>query len=118
MSEAIDNQDAFLLDFCLLIAEAHRQGFQVTSGELLRTLEQQAIYVKQGRSKTMLSNHLEKLAGDLNFFKDGVWINGLPNAREILKPLGAYWESLNPLNKWGGNFKTFIDCPHFQRGKS
>lgn len=120
----IPEQMAFLSDFCLLIQEAVRQDFTVTAGELLRTEEQQAIYLKTGRSKTMNSYHLKKLAGDLNFFKDGVWINGLPagQARDILAPLGKFWESLSPKNYWGGNFDhdwsrddPWKDVPHFER---
>ena len=48
-----DEQAAFLLDACKLIAYATEQGFKVTGGELARTPEQQAIYFKTGRSKTM-----------------------------------------------------------------
>jgi hypothetical protein len=48
---------------------------------------------------------------DLNFFRDGkiIWDKG------ILAPIGAYWESLYPKNRWGGNFKSLVDCPHFER---
>jgi hypothetical protein len=68
-------QAAFLLDMCKLIQYATDQGFVVTGGELARTPEQQAIYVKTGRSKTMNSIHLKRCAIDLNFFKDGkiIW---------------------------------------------
>ncbi|MDR2269143.1 MAG: hypothetical protein LBD94_03080 [Rickettsiales bacterium] len=31
------------------------------------------------------------------------------------KALGEYWESLDPLNSWGGFF-TFMDKPHFSNG--
>ena len=31
-----------------------------------------------------------------------------------LQMLGDYWESLHEKNKWGGNYKAFIDCPHFE----
>jgi hypothetical protein len=83
----------------------------VTGGELARTPEQQAIYVKTGRSKTLNSIHLKRCAIDLNFFKDGqiIW------DKSILAPLGAYWETLNPKNRWGGNFNSLVDCPHFER---
>ena len=64
-------QAAFLLDACKLIQYATEQGFVVTGGELARTPEQQAIYFKTGRSKTMNSIHLKRCAIDLNFFKDG-----------------------------------------------
>jgi hypothetical protein len=49
-------QAAFLLDACKLITYATEQGFVVTGGELARTPEQQAIYFKTGRSKTMNSS--------------------------------------------------------------
>ena len=104
-------QAAFLLDACRLIQYATDMGFMVTGGELARTPEQQAVYVKTGRSKTMQSNHLKRCAIDLNFFKGGkiIW------DKETLSPLGAYWESLNPKNRWGGNFRNLVDCPHFER---
>jgi hypothetical protein len=59
----------------------------------------------------MNSIHLKRCAIDLNFFKDGklIW------DREQLAPIGAYWQSLNPKNRWGGNFKTLVDVPHFER---
>ena len=104
-------QAAFLLDACKLIEEATLMGFTVTGGELSRTPEQQAIYFKTGRSKTMQSNHLKRCAIDLNFFKNGkiIW------DKATIAPLGAYWESLHPKNRWGGNFSNLVDCPHFER---
>lgn len=107
----VTEQAAFLLDVCKLIEEATLMGFVVTGGELSRTPEQQAIYVKTGRSKTMNSIHLKRCAIDLNFFKDGkiVW------NRKIIEPLGIYWESLHPKNRWGGYFSNLVDCPHFER---
>lgn len=104
-------QAAFLLDACKLIAYATEQGFVVTGGELARTPEQQAIYVKTGRSKTMDSNHLKRCAIDLNFFRQGQIVYN----KAELAPLGAYWESLNTKNRWGGNFRSLVDCPHFER---
>jgi hypothetical protein len=104
-------QAAFLLDACKLIQYATGQGWMVTGGELSRTPEQQAIYVKTGRSKTLNSIHLKRCAIDLNFFKDGkiIW------DKQMLAPLGEYWESLHPKNRWGGNWKSLVDCPHFER---
>ncbi len=106
-----NEQAAFLLDACTLIQYATQLGFNVTGGELSRTPEQQAIYIKTGRSKTFNSMHLQRCAIDLNFFKDGkiIWDRG------ILEPIGAYWETLSPKNRWGGNFKSLVDCPHFER---
>lgn len=107
----VTEQAAFLLDACRLIQYANDLGFVVTGGELARTPEQQALHVKAGRSKTMNSNHIKRCAIDLNFFKDGkiIW------DRQTIAPLGKYWESLHPKNRWGGNFKSLVDCPHFER---
>ena len=106
-----DEQAAFLLDMCKLIQYATEQGFKVTGGELARTPEQQAIYFKTGRSKTMNSIHLKRCAMDLNFFLEGkiIW------NKETLALIGAYWETLNKKNRWGGNFSNLVDCPHFER---
>lgn len=104
-------QAAFLLDACKLIQHATSSGWTVTGGELSRTPEQQEIYFKQGKTKTMQSNHLRRLAIDLNFLKNGqpVW------DKVQLADLGKFWESLSPLNRWGGNFKSLPDVPHFER---
>lgn len=107
----VSEQAAFLLDASRLIQKATQMGFVVTGGELYRTAEQQAIYVKNGRSKTMNSNHLKRLAIDLNFFKNGVLCYDIA----ALKPVGDYWEKLNSKNSWGGNWQSFKDVPHFER---
>lgn len=111
MSPLMNAQSLFLIDFCKLIAFAVEEGFTVTAGELLRPVEMQEIYVRTGRSKTMNSKHLEKLAGDLNFFIFGKYVSD----KKVLQVLGDYWESLSPKNSWGGNWNSFKDCPHFER---
>ena len=108
----MQEQSAFLLDACKLIQKATELGFHVTAGEMYRTPEQQQVYMKTGRSRTMNSLHLSRRAVDLNFFKDGK----LCYDKATLAPLGAYWESLHPLNSWGGNGLKLVDVPHFSRG--
>lgn len=105
-------QAEFLLDVGRLVKYATDSGFVVTAGEMYRTPEQQEVYLKTGRSKTMNSLHLKRLAVDLNFFRDGK----LTYDKKVLAPLGAYWEGLHPLNSWGGNGQTLVDTPHFSRG--
>jgi hypothetical protein len=115
----VAEQNAFLLDFAKLInyIDNTDDGMLITGGELWRTPEQQKIYFDSGKSKTMNSNHLRRLAVDLNFIKNGIVIYD----KEALQRYGDYWESLNPANRWGGNFpkwfpgSTFTDCPHFER---
>jgi len=61
--------------------------------------------------KTMNSNHRKRLAIDFNFF-----INGhLTYDKTKIQALGDYWESLDEHNSWGGNWKSFLDVPHFER---
>lgn len=110
----VNEQAAFLLDAGKLVQYATDQGFVVTGGELWRTPEQQKVYVQTGRSKIMASNHLRRLAIDLNFFKNGELIYD----KNVLRPIGEYWESLNPANRWGGNFRSIVDVPHFERNIS
>ena len=107
----VTEQAEFLLDAVKLILKASEMGFTLTGGELYRTVEQQHIYIQTNRSKTMASNHLLRCAIDLNFFKDGKLTYDIP----LLKPIGDYWESLHPKNRWGGNWQTFKDVPHFER---
>jgi hypothetical protein len=108
----VAEQAAFLLDVTRLIQKATDMGFVVTAGELYRSPEQQQIYVKSGASQTMNSLHLQRRAVDLNFF----WQGKLCYDKNVLAPLGAYWESLHPLNSWGGNGVKLRDTPHFSRG--
>lgn len=105
-----DEQWEFLQDVARLIRFAGEKNMKLTGGELLRTPEQQELYYQQGKSKTLNSNHLKKLAIDLNLL-----VNGRLATREEYRPLGQYWESLDPKNRWGGNFKGFVDSPHFER---
>lgn len=107
----VNEQSEFMKDLAKLINFCFDQGWVITGGELFRTVEQQQIHIKAGRSKTMNSLHMKRCAVDLNFFKEGrlVW------DKQQLAPIGAYWESLNPKNRWGGNFKSLVDVPHFER---
>ncbi len=109
-------QAIFLQHVAELIRKASDYGLMLTGGELYRTPEQQALHVRNGRSKTMDSQHLKRMAIDLNFFQeepDGSL--RLVYDGEHVSRLGAFWESLDPANRWGGNWSSFKDTPHFER---
>lgn len=121
-----EERGAFTQDICHLIQWCTVQGgfSLVYLDEVKRTVEQQKIYLAQGKSRTMNSRHLEGCAADLVFFKDGQCVNILPGKQQvdILSPVGHYWESLDPKNRWGGNFDKdwrkedpWHDTPHFER---
>jgi hypothetical protein len=111
-------QETFAKQVVQLLNKAWELGYAVRLGEVLRPLEMQQIYVNTGRSKTLDSQHIKKLAIDLVLLKDD-----LICTREQIKPLGDWWESLDPRNRWGGNWRGlvdsgkshFVDAPHFER---
>ncbi len=112
----VREQHVFLTHVERLLARARALGFIVTGGELYRTPEQQRIHLREGRSRTMASQHLKRLAIDLNFFRqsrDGALT--LCYDKGVLQPLGDFWEALDPANRWGGNWSGFKDTPHFER---
>jgi len=111
----VDEQAAFLLDITKLIIKANELGFLVTGKELQRSIAEQKQFVKEKRSKTLKSNHLNCTALDLYFFIKVDGKNKLTYDIPLLKPLGDFWESLNPKNRWGGNWRNFKDIPHFER---
>lgn len=109
-SAMIRAQSEFLLDFAKLVMFANSRGYVLTMGEGFRPIELQQLWVKMGRSMTMNSQHGKRLACDVNVFRDGKLIPA-----QQFRELGAYWEGLNPKNRWGGNFKRLVDGPHFER---
>ena len=112
-------QSKFLKDFAKLITWAFEQGYELTAGELLRTVEQHRIYQQTGKTKATTSLHCNKLAGDLNLFINGVYITDTAK----YAPLGKYWCSLDAKNRWGGDWdkdgsfsdERFSDGDHFER---
>lgn len=120
VSTRIAAQAAFSQDVGKLLAWCHLQGYYVTLGEAWRTPFQQAEYMRTGRSKTLKSRHLDRMAIDLNFFS--VETGKMLTTTAEIAPIGKYWESLSPKNRWGGNFDkdwgkedNFKDAPHFER---
>lgn len=105
-----EKQGQFLMHVAQLVAWVNsHNGWYVTGGELFRTKEQQEIYFNSGKSKTMHSKHLSRLAIDLNLFINGNYRKD----KDAYKPLADYWESLHPDNVAG--FTWGWDANHFQR---
>jgi len=95
----------------LLILKAAQEGYGVTLGEAYRTPEQAKLNAQKG-SGIANSLHIQRLAIDLQLFKNGVYLS----KTEEYQKLGEYWESLaSPgLNcTWGGRFKSRPDGGHF-----
>ena len=86
----------------------------VSSG--VRTIAEQSKLFREGKSRTMMSKHLIGMAVDIALFKGGssdvsndindykrfnLWVQG------AAKRMGCQIV-------WGGNFRTFLDGPHFE----
>ena len=110
-------QMKFSQDVVSLLLFAMEKGFRFTFGEVMRPKEMQEIYYRDGRSTTMNSMHVHKLAIDINFFKPDGKTHTLTYLKADLQEIGEFWESLDDKNEWGGNWEYFLDTPHFQRTK-
>ena len=111
-----EKQMIFSLNIAKLIRYAHLMAMGLTFGHAWRSPEEQERLFKAGLTKTLNSQHLNRLAVDFNVF-----INGrLCLDWSTIKILGDYWESLHPQNRWGGDWNNnelkdgFIDTPHFE----
>ena len=82
-------------------------GLAYTVGEAWRPPETAALYARQGRGSAT-SLHGERLAIDLNLFRDREYLNTTEAHRE----LGRFWEQLDPYCRWGGRF-TRPDGNHY-----
>ena len=128
----VNEQWAFLQDVANLIIKASELGYQLTGDELERSQVEAWInalpanctliaqtedgkeshyWEKVGGKGIQRSKHIQRLAIDLNAFRNGK----LCNTVEEYRLLGEYWESLNPINRWGGKFSSRPDADHFER---
>ena len=97
-------QQIFVKNLGLLIVWAYTNGFALTLGRGHTTLQENVV-----EGGIPVSLHPRGLAQDLNLFIDGVY----QRDSAAHKPLGEYWKSLHPLNRWGGDFKPKQDGNHY-----
>ena len=103
-------QAKFCADAAQLIAYINSQGMYCTFGDAFRSKEQAEIDAKNGVG-IKDSLHCERLALDLNLFNAvGTYYTDAVQ----WKRFGEYWESMDPKNRWGGNFPRG-DANHFER---
>jgi hypothetical protein len=95
-----DKQRLFMRLVPRLIDWAHLNGYELTIGDAYRdprAFGRLGVRKAYGRANSL---HKQKLAIDLNLFKDGKYLQKTEDHR----PLGEYWESLHDLCSWGGRF--------------
>lgn len=97
-----EKQSAFAVLVARLILHAEQLGYQVTFGETWRSAEEAARLAKLGKGITR-SLHCDRLAVDLNLFKDGTWLT----STEAHRPLGEWWAAQSTVHLacvWGGSW--------------
>lgn len=90
-----------------LIDRAHELGFGVTLGDGYRDPR---VFGQLGEARGYghrKSAHKQRLAIDLNLFKDLDGDGDLDYAEktELHRPLGEWWEQQHSLCRWGGRFE-------------
>lgn len=82
-----------------LIDYIYGAGYEVSFGETYRSPEEAARLARLGKG-IKNSLHTQRLAIDLNLFKDGHYLTRTEHHAQF----GTFWESLHPLCRWGGRF--------------
>ena len=88
-----------------LIDKAFELGFEVTLGDAYRDPRVHGAIGEKVGYGSSISRHKERLAIDLNLFKNGKFLS----STEAHKPLGEWWESQG--GSWGGRFE---DGNHYE----
>jgi len=99
-----EKQSDFVAALGLLIIFAYQRGYEITLGEGFVSPCPTCGWYGHKRN----GFHPDKLAQDLNLFKDGHYLT----RTEDYKELGEYWESIG--GTWGGRFD---DGNHFSWGE-
>ncbi len=95
-----EKQELFMEMLPKLLNKAFELGFKVRGGDLYRDPRVHGeLGVKMGYGHPR-SGHKNKLAIDLNLFKNGVFQGNTEDHRE----LGEWWEKQHELARWGGRF--------------
>lgn len=107
--------DARLLDFYKTLSSTiqknHKLDFRIFEGH--RTLERQKILVKNGFSKTLKSKHLNNPSRAIDIIEYPWSWKGFilsDKYRNLVNELLLNYKDIS----WGGNWKSFVDLPHFE----
>ena len=105
----------------VVVLALKKSEIDLTVVEGLRTLDKQKEYFAKGASKTLKSKHLKQLDGfghavDLYPYYDGkVQVNAPKEKFELIaNAMKQAAKEIGVKITWGGDWKTFPDCPHFQ----
>lgn len=100
-------QEEFAQSTAKLIQKAAELGYGITLGEVWRTPEQAQLDAQRGIG-IVHSLHEDRLAVDLNLFKEGKFLT-TPDA---YVQLGNWWKTLGTNYRYGGDFEI-KDYDHY-----
>jgi hypothetical protein len=92
--------------------ELTKVDFGVTEG--IRTLDRQRVLFNEGKSKTMKSKHLIGRAVDVVAYVNGKVSWDKEHYVTISKAFKQAAKELEVSIRWGGDFKSFFDGPHYE----
>jgi peptidoglycan L-alanyl-D-glutamate endopeptidase CwlK len=106
---SVSDRVKFFNDFCELMNDLKYRGVEFMVTCFHRTPEEQSRLVKEGKSLTLNSKHLEWLAIDVVLVKNGglVW-----KRCEEYDLAGSLWEGMG--HTWGGRWESLEDIYHFE----
>lgn len=104
--------DANLVKVVRRAIELTEIDFGIIEG--LRTKERQALLVADGKSQTMNSKHIVGRAVDVVAYVDGKVCWDKEHYVTISKAFKQAAKELNITIRWGGDFKSFFDGPHYE----
>lgn len=93
-----EKQSKFVRMLADLLEFAHARGYEFTLGDAYRDPRVHGAVGQRVGYSSANSLHKERLAIDLNLFKDGKFLTSTKDH----EPLGIYWESIG--GAWGGRF--------------
>ena len=108
----LEGVDERLIRVATLALQLSPVDFGITEG--VRTLERQKELVKAGASRTLRSKHLEGKAVDVVAYVNGKVAWDWPLYEKIAKAFKQADAELDVDIKWGGDWATFKDGPHFE----
>ena len=85
--------------------------FGIAEGK--RTLARQERLKAEGKSRTLNSRHLTGHAVDVYAWVDGAASWSKSDLREVWRAVRLAGQRLDVAVKWGGNWRNFVDAPHF-----
>ncbi len=111
MPPLFDEQWQFFQDLMLLGTQVRAAGWSMSLRGVWRPEELQKIYLKQGVTSTLNSDHLDALAADIYLrTPQGLVLETkeqFNNHWDQVNEFAVFWESLNEDNYWGGRWKFF-----------